>query len=147
MSELAVQLWTKTTGLPLPQSFLNKLAPSLVTMNGFRIVFAAGVFVFAPSACAGPLAATSPAPAATDTTDFRTFRLCITLLRKIPGYASHPACSLGWRPIDRNQSPPNLRRRVPKYGSYKSVFLRDCTLEAMRTQGRAFHSFRAPRSA
>src|SRR5215813_14996119 len=82
MSELAVQLWTKTTGLPLPQSFLNKLAPSLVTMNGFRIVFAAGVFVFAPSACAGPLAAASPAPAATDTTDFRTFRLCITLLRK-----------------------------------------------------------------
>src|SRR5215813_4773606 len=82
MSELAVQLWTKTTGLPLPQSFLNKLAPSRVTMNGVRIVFAAGVFVFAPSACAGPLAATSPAPAATDTTDFRTFRLFITLLRK-----------------------------------------------------------------
>src|SRR5215510_2762883 len=82
MSELRAQLWTKTTGLPLPQSLYNKLAPSLVTMNGVRIVFAAGVFVFAPSACAGPLAATSPAPAATDTTDFRTFRLCITLLRK-----------------------------------------------------------------
>src|SRR5262249_18272840 len=82
MSELAVQLWTKTTGLPLPQSFLNKLAPSLVTMNGVRIVFAAGVFIFAPSACAGPLAATSPAPAATGTTDFRKFCLCITLLRK-----------------------------------------------------------------
>src|SRR5262249_49145066 len=116
-------------------------------MNGVRIAFAAVVFVFAPSACAGPLAATSPAPAATDTTDFRTFRLCITLLRKIPGYASHPACSLGWRPIDRNQTTPNPRPRVTKSGSYKNDFLRDFTLEAMRTQGRAFHSFRAPRSA
>ena len=55
--------------------------------------------------------------------------------RKIPGYASLPACSIGERPIDRNQSPPNLRRRLPRSGSYKFVFLRYCTLEAMRTQG------------
>src|SRR6266540_4793836 len=59
---------------------------------------------------------------------------------KIPGYASLRACSLGWRLIDRNQSPPNLRRSVPRSGSYKFVFRRDCTLEAMRTQG-AFSSF------
>src|SRR5262245_39915378 len=60
--------------------------------------------------------------------------------QKIPGYASLPACSLGLRPIDQNQSPPNLRRSVPKSGSYKFVFRRDCTLEAMRTQG-AFSLF------
>src|SRR6266540_1410723 len=60
--------------------------------------------------------------------------------RKIPGYASLPACSLGERPIDRNQSPPNLRRSVARSGSYKFVFRRDCTLEAMRTQG-AFSFF------
>src|SRR5262245_30024933 len=54
--------------------------------------------------------------------------------QKIPGYASLPACSLGLRPIDQNQSPPNLRRSVPRSGSYKFVFRRDCTLEAMRTQ-------------
>src|SRR5262245_15325507 len=52
-----------------------------------------------------------------------------------PGYASLPACSLGNRPVDRNQSPPNLRQCVSKSGSYKFVFRRDCTLEAMRTQG------------
>ncbi len=34
-----------------------------------------------------------------------------------PGYASLPACSLGERPIDRNQSPPNRRRCLPKSGS------------------------------
>src|SRR5262245_53919083 len=67
-------------------------------MNGVRLVFAAGVFVFAPSACAGPLAATSPAPATTDTTDFRTFRLCITFLQKslvakaaVPAFLDHSA--------------------------------------------------------
>src|SRR6266498_1714344 len=64
----------------------------------------------------------------------------LRLLRKIPGYASLPACSLGQRPIDQNQSPQNLRRSVPRSGSYRFVFLRDCTLEAMRTQG-AFSFF------
>src|SRR4030095_5866976 len=38
------------------------------------------------------------------------------------------------------QPPPNLRRSVPGSGSYKFVSLRDCTLEAMRTQG-AFSFF------
>jgi hypothetical protein len=52
-----------------------------------------------------------------------------------PGYASLPACSLGGRPIDQNRTPPNWRRCLPKTGSYKFAFRRDCTLEAMRTQG------------
>src|SRR5262245_56819384 len=51
-----------------------------------------------------------------------------------PGYASLTACSLGGRPIDRNRTPPNWRRCLPRSCSYKFAFLRDCTLEAMRTQ-------------
>src|SRR6266545_7833997 len=66
---------------------------------------------------------------------FRASQRGMKAPRKIPGYASLPACSLGERPIDRNQSPQNLRRSVLRSGSYKFVFRRDCTLEAMRTQG------------
>jgi len=52
-----------------------------------------------------------------------------------PERASLPARSLGERPIDRNRTRPYWRRRLPGSGSYKFFFLRDCTLEAMRTQG------------
>src|SRR5262249_8500731 len=52
-----------------------------------------------------------------------------------PGYASFPARSLGQRPIDRDQTLPNLRQGVPRSGSYKFVVRRDCALEATCTQG------------
>src|SRR5215470_13334737 len=45
-------------------------------MNGVRRAFVVMAWVFARAE--PPVAATSPAPAAADTTDLRTFRLCIT---------------------------------------------------------------------
>src|SRR5262245_3787399 len=54
--------------------------------------------------------------------------------QKVTGYASLPACSLGERPIDRNQTPWNWKRCVPRSDSYQRAFGRDCTLEAMRTR-------------
>src|SRR6266511_4038480 len=64
----------------------------------------------------------------------------VYLLRNIPGYASLPACSFGERRIYRNQTWIRVASGSGATDSDQYVFLRDCTLEAMRTQG-AFSSF------
>jgi len=71
------------------------------------------------------------------------------LLRKIFGHVSLPACSRGEKPIDRNhKSPEVISHGLGDYCLRSRAFgpsalrasdepsARDCTLEAMHTQGR-----------
>jgi Fe-S cluster assembly scaffold protein SufB len=53
----------------------------------------------------------------------------------VPGYASLPARSLGERPIGPHQARPDWKRYLSRSGSNQYLFGRDCSPEAMRTQG------------
>src|ERR1700719_3967032 len=73
-SELVPQLWTKTVGLPAPQSLQNSVARSRVSRNGVdsTLFFASVLFVPSAQTARGSLA-TRPTPAVAAMVDVSRF--------------------------------------------------------------------------